>query len=482
MADSFFANHRIIVVGGGISGLAAAHRLAELSAEKDLGLEILLFEAGQRLGGSIHTERIDEFLIEAGPDSLISEKPWALELCERLGLASRLISTNPSRQTVFVVHNGRLAPLPEGFLLMAPTRLWPLVTTPLFSWRGKLRMAAELFLPRGRTGGDESLAAFVRRRFGREALERVVQPLVGGIYAADPEKLSLAATMPRFLQMERASRSVTRAMLGARRRAHSRRPESGARWSLFLSFAEGMQELVDAIISRLPGESIQLGTQVLGLSRSGAKKNWSVATNRGTVSEADGVIIATPAYAAAAMLSPLAPELAQELREIPYASTATVTLAYREQEVPRDLGFGFIAPAIESRKILACTFSSVKYAGRAPEGCVLLRAFVGGALQPQLFEQDDRAMEAGVRRELAELLGVTAEPLFCRVHRHPRAMAQYHVGHLARVERIRKSVKKFPGLALAGNAYHGVGIADCVHSGETAAKNLVDALEGRKDA
>jgi oxygen-dependent protoporphyrinogen oxidase len=477
MADSFFANRRIIVVGGGISGLAAAHRLTELNAEKNLGLEILLFEAGQRLGGSIHTERIGEFLIEAGPDSLISEKPWALKLCERLGLASRLISTNSTAQTVFVVQRGRLAPLPEGFLLMAPTRLWPLVTTRLFSWRGKLRMALELFLPRGATGNDESLASFVRRRFGREALERVAQPLIGGIYAADPEKLSLAATMPRFLQMERTSRSVTWAMWRERRRARNRRPESGARWSLFLSLVGGMQELVDTITGRLPAESVQLGTHVIGLSWSSAKKNWTVTTNRGTVSEAAGVIIATPAYAAAAMLSPLAPELARELREIPYSSTATVTLAYRESDIMRDLGFGFIAPAIESRKILACTFSSVKYSGRAPEGCVLLRAFIGGALQPSLFEQDDRAMEAAVRQELAALLGITAEPLFCRIHRHPRSMAQYHVGHLARVERIEQSVKKLPGLALAGNAYRGVGIADCVHSGEQAAESLLDRFQ-----
>jgi oxygen-dependent protoporphyrinogen oxidase len=470
-------NRRIIVIGGGISGLAAAHRLVELNEEKNLGLEILLFEAGARLGGSIHTERVGEFLIEAGPDSLISEKPWALELCRRLGLASRLISTNPTAQTVFVVHNGRLEPLPEGFLLMAPTRLRPLVMTRLFSWSGKLRMAAELLLPRGDSGNDESLADFVRRRFGREALERVVQPLVGGIYAADPEKLSLAATMPRFLEMERASRSVTWAMWRERRRARNRRPESGARWSLFLSLVGGMQELVDTLTGRLSAEIVQLGTHVIGLSWSGGKKSWTATTNGGAVAEADGLILATPAYAAAAMLSAVAPELARELREIPYSSTATVSLAYREGDVPRDLGFGFVAPAIEARKILACTFSSVKYSGRAPQSCVLLRAFVGGALQAALFEQNDRAMEAAVRQELAELLNVTAEPLFSRIHRHPRSMAQYHVGHLAKVARIEDQLKKFPGLALAGNAYRGVGIGDCVHSGEEAAEQLTQAFE-----
>src|ERR1700675_4544203 len=246
---------RIIVIGGGISGLAAAHRLLELSQENNFGLEILLLEAGPRLGGSIHTDRVGGVLVEAGPDSFISEKPWALQLCERLGLGSRLISTNPTRQSVLVVYHGRLEPLPDGFLLMAPTRLGPLVTTPLFSWRGKFRMALELILPRGGAGADESLAAFVRRRFGREALERVVQPLIGGIYAADPEKLSLAATMPRFLEMERTWRSIIWAMWRAQRR-RARRPESGARWSLFLSLASGMQELVDAIVQRLPNESV----------------------------------------------------------------------------------------------------------------------------------------------------------------------------------------------------------------------------------
>ncbi|HEY3305344.1 MAG TPA: protoporphyrinogen oxidase [Candidatus Binatia bacterium] len=468
---------RIIVVGGGISGLAAAHRLAELTAENHLGLEIALLEAGERLGGCIMTERVGDFLAEAGPDSFISEKPWALDLCERIGLGPRLTSTNAARQSVSVVHTGRLEPLPEGFLLMAPTRIRPFITTRLFSWRGKLRMASELFRPRGAAHEDESLAAFVRRRFGREALERVVQPLIGGIYAADPEKLSLAATMPRFLEMERACRSVTWAMWREqRRRTLTRQPESGARWSLFLSLLGGMRELVDTLAGRLPDRSVQLGAHVIGLTWSSAKKNWVAATNRGQL-EADGVILATPAYAAAAMLSSVAPELSQELREIPYGSTATVNLAYRENEIPPALGFGLIAPAVESRKILACTFSSVKYPGRAPDGFVLLRAFVGGALQPFLFEQDDAAMEAGVRQELAELLGITAEPLFRRIHRHPRSMPQYPVGHLARVERIEEQVKKLPGLALAGNAYRGVGIADCVHSGERAAENLLRAIE-----
>lgn len=469
-------NRRIIVVGGGISGLAAAHHLFELNRERDIELQVILLEASQRLGGCIYTEQVGDYLVESGPDSFISEKPWALRLCERLGITSRLISTNPTHQNIYVVHKGSLEPLPEGFFLLAPTRLWPLIRTPLFSWRGKLRMVFELFLPRGGKDSDESLGSFVRRRFGSEVLERVAQPLIGGIYAADPERLSLAATMPRFLEMERTQRSIIRAMWSERHgRSRNQQSGSGARWSLFVALLGGMQELVDAIASQLPKGAVHLNTNATELEWNPAKKrSWTVTTDRGEKFEADGVILALPAYASAGLLASLAPELAQELRAVPYASTAIVSLAYRRAEIPHRLeGFGLIAPAIESRKIIACTFSSIKYSGRAPDGYVLLRAFVGGALQPSLLEQDDRTMETFVRQELAALLGVRAEPFFCRIHRYPRSMPQYQVGHQERVRQIEDHLKKLPALALAGNAYHGVGIADCVHSGEEASERLL---------
>lgn len=471
-------NRRILVVGGGISGLAAAHRLIELCREKKLGREILLLEANRRLGGSITTERVGDFLVEAGPDSFISEKPWALRLCDRLGIASRLVSTNTANQNIYVVHKGSLQLLPEGFFLLAPTRLWPLIQTPLFSWRGKLRIAGELFLPRGGTDGDESLASFVRRRFGQEVLERVAQPLIGGIYAADPELLSLRATMPRFLEMERAQRSVIWSMwLEQQRRAHKQQVGSGARWSLFVTLAGGMQELVDTLAMHLPAGSVRLGAKVAGLRWDSGKKIWRVTISDDESLTADGVILALPAYSSATILSSPTPRLAQELQAIPYTSAATVSLAYRQAEVPRGLdGFGFVVPAIESRKIIACTFSSIKYPGRAPAGYVLLRAFVGGALQPHLLTQDDRMMENSVRQELADFLGVRVEPLFCRIHRHPRSMPQYHVGHRERIRRIETHLTQLPALALAGNAYHGVGIADCIHSGEEAAERILHNL------
>ena len=471
---------RVIVIGGGIAGLAAAHRIVELNDEQALGFELLLLEASHRLGGSIATERIGDFLIEAGPDSFISEKPWALRLCERLGLAPRLVSTQAAYQKIYIVHRGKLEALPEGFFLLAPTRLWPFVQTPLFSWRGKLRMAGELFVPRAQANHkDESLGSFVRRRFGREALERVAQPLVGGIYAADAEQLSLAATMPRFLEMEHNQRSIIRSMWSdQRRRARQREAGSGARWSLFVTLAGGMQELVNAVAGRLPKHSIRYSAPASTVNRDHATQKWNVQTKAGESFDADAVIVAAPSLQAAPLFRAVADIATDELSKIAYASTATVSLAYRREHFPRAPdSFGFVVPAIEKRKIMACTFSSLKYLGRAPEGHLLLRAFVGGALQPEHFQANDATMEQNVRDELASLLGVVAKPILSRIWRHPNSMPQYHIGHDALVRRIETALSAFPTLALAGSAYHGVGIADCVHTGEQAAEKVVAALK-----
>jgi oxygen-dependent protoporphyrinogen oxidase len=471
----------IVIVGGGIAGLAAAHRVLELAAARGARVPLTLVEAGQRLGGTITSERVDGFLVEAGADSLLTEKPWALDLCRRLGIEDRLIATRDDQRRTFVVHAGRLHPLPEGFLLLAPTRLWPLVTSRLFSWRGKLRMACDLVLPRGGSAtGDESLASFVTRRLGREALERVAQPLAGGIYTADPARLSLAATMPRFLEMERRHRSVILAMRRAAQAGAAR--GSGARWSLFVSFADGMQTLVSALEQRLPEGSVRLGARALAIAP-GPTGGWRVALDGGTALEAARVLVATPAFAAADLLRPLDATLAAELAAIPYASSATVTLAYDRGAVSHPLdGFGFVVPAIEGRTLIACSFSSVKYAGRAPAGGVLLRVFCGGALAEQMFTLSDAALVAAARRELSELLGIEAAPRFTRVHRYPRAMPQYQVGHLERVAAIEARLARHPGLALAGNAYRGVGVPDCVHSGERAAEALLGGARGERAA
>ena len=458
------------MVGGGITGLAAAHRAVEVARERGIALELTLVEARERLGGTIATERAGGFLVEAGPDSFLSEKPWALALCRRLGLEDRLARTDDRYRKVFVWRAGRLHPLPDGWELLAPTRLAPFLTSGLFSWPGKLRMALDLVLPRG-IADDESLGAFVRRRLGREALERVAQPLVAGIYTADPDDLSLTATMPRFAELERRERSIILGLWRASRRA----PQagiSGARFGLFVTLKEGMEELVAALATGIQSDAVLLKHRVAGVERRGNR--WRVTTVEGADLDAERVVVATESHAAARMLRYVDPTLATLLAEIPYASSATVTLGYRRAEVPHPLdGFGFVVPRAEGRALLACTFSSVKYPGRAPEGDVLLRAFVGGALNEAVLERDDATLVMRARDELRQAMGIRAAPVLTRVFRWPKAMPQYHVGHLARVDTIERLVRALPGLDLAGGAYRGVGISDCVRSGEGAAERAL---------
>ena len=453
--------------------MTAAWRAAELARERRLPLELTLLEARGRLGGTIESERADGFLLEAGPDSFISEKPWALALCHRLGIEQRLLPTDDRYRRTFVWSRGRLHPLPDGFQLLAPSRLGPFVGSGLFSWPGKLRMALEVALPRG--GGwrrqavdaDESLGSFVRRRLGAEALERVAQPLVAGIYTADPDELSLAATMPRFLDLERRERSVILGLWRASRRA-PQPGTSGARWSLFVTFKDGMGELVDALAARLPAGAVALDQRVTCIERAGA--GWRVVTVAGQSIVAERVIVATEAPVTGRLLRYVDPAVAALLTDIPYASSATVTVAYPRSDIAHPLdGFGFVVPRIERRAILACTFSSVKYAGRAPMGMVLLRCFLGGALDERILAGSDDDLLATARAELREALGVTAAPILSRVRRWPFAMPQYRVGHIDRIGAIMRAVDALPGLVLAGGGYRGVGISDCVHSGEVAA-------------
>ena len=466
----------IIVIGGGISGLAAAHRLTELSGTGSTAYRVTLLEASDRLGGVIATEHADNLLLELGPDSYITDKPAALRLCERLGLADRLIAPQQGGLKLYTVHRGALEPLPEGFLLMAPTRVGSVLQSPVFSWNGKLRMALEPLIPRRSHDGDESLASFVRRRLGREVLERVAQPLIGGIYASDPEALSLAATMPRFREMERSHGSVIVGSRRAQRRRAQAADETGARWSLFVSIDGGMEVLVRRIREALGPGVARLGETVRELSWNPDARRWRVDTGHAGL-EADAVICTLPAFAAARALTTLDSELAGELGAIPFSSTATVNLAYRRRDIAHPLdGYGFVVPHVERRKVMACTFSSVKYAGRAPEDIALLRCFAGGALQPDLLDQPDEALEAQVREDLEALLGISGAPILCRTTRYPNCMPQYNVGHLDRVERIETRLQQFPTLALAGKSYRGVGIADCIAGGEVAAEGMVEHL------
>lgn len=472
--SSAAGNTRFAIVGGGISGLAAAHRLAELCRERGVGARITLLEAEERLGGVIATTRRGDFLLEAGPDAFITDKPWALELCRGLGVDDELVETRASHRRSFVVRDGRLVPMPEGWQLLAPTRWSALWGAKLLSWPGKVRMACEPWIPARRGEDDESVAAFVRRRFGQEALERVGQPVVGGIYTADPEALSLQATLPRWREMERRFGSVGKGLrMQAAEHDGAARTASGPRYSLFLSMRRGMASLVEALAASMPAVAIRRGVPVLRLEPKGAV--WALGVPGGETIEAEAVCLALPADRAAALVKPFASSLARELSAIEYESVATVNLAYEDAELPPRLrGFGFVVPAIERRPLVGCSFSSLKFPGRAPQRGLLLRAFVGGATHRGLLAFDDEALVAMVREQLGELIGLDAAPASTMVARFVHAMPQYRVGHAERVAAIERALDAHPGLSLTGNGYRGIGIPDCIHQAHAAAERMVD--------
>lgn len=468
---------RIAVVGGGITGLAAAHRLLELQAT--CPTEVTLFEASPRLGGLVGTQHIAGYTLELGPDSFITNKPWAVDLCRRLGLEGRLIPTDARYRRSLVLRRGRPVEVPEGFQLMTPAKVWPVLTSPIFSWWGKLRMGLEYFLPAKREIDDESLASFVRRRFGQEVLERLVQPLVGGIYTSDPEKLSLRATLPRFLEMERQYGSLIRASRKMAQTAPREEQASGARYGLFATLAGGTSELIQALADRVSGSAkVVFNTpvkQVMPLPAGG----YSLTVEGMEPATFDRVILTLPTFRIADMVQPFAADWSQALREIEYASTTIVVSGHRLPDIKHPLdAFGLVIPAIERRRILAVSFTSRKFPNRAPEGRVQLRTFVGGAMQPEYFQLSDDDTKQLVREELRDLLGVSGTPDFEVVARYPRSMPQYHVGHMQRVARIRELGSKYPGLLLAGSSYDGVGLPDSIHSGELAAEQAVCKLGG----
>jgi oxygen-dependent protoporphyrinogen oxidase len=470
---------RVVVIGGGITGLTAAYRLTRAAQAREAPLEVVLLEASGRLGGTIATHHQDGLLMEQGPDCFLSAKPWGVRLCEELGLGDELIGTTTQHRQSFIVRDGRLVPVPQGFYLMAPGSWRSLITTPVFSWRGKLRMALDLVVPRRTATEDESLAQFVTRRLGREALERMAQPMVGGIYTADPQSLSMQATMPQFIEMEQRHGSLIRAMLQKQRSASNAAPAgtSGPRYGLFVSFREGMQTLVAAIAAHLPASIVRRHAPVRRLQRVAETQGWLIHLDQQPALEADAVCVSLPAPQTSQLLCDVDDTLATALQAIPYASSAIVNLVCTRAQVSHPLdGMGFVVPAIEQRALLACSFSSIKFAGRAPQEQVLLRAFVGGALQQEQLARSDAEIQRAVVHDLRQLLGLTGEPRAMSVTRHLEAMPQYHVGHLERVTHIASLVAHCPGLVLAGNAYHGVGIPDCIHSAEMAAQTLLEYL------
>ena len=472
MSENLRRKHAI-VIGGGITGLAACYRLQREAAARAIPLDITLLEAGGRVGGVIQTEHRDGFLIEHGPDAFISTKPAAKALCEEIGIADQFIGTNPKVRRSFVIRNGTLHPVPEGFYMMAPGSFKPFLKTPLFSWRGKLRMALDLFIPRRERDTDEAVAHFVRRRLGTEAFTRMAQPMIGGIYTSDAENLSLQATFPRFLEMEKAHGSIIKALRAQKKQAaQTSQDTSGPRYSLFLSFKSGMQTLIDTLTQAV-SSSIRLDAKVEYIQQASDGNGWHVSlANRETLN-AELLCIALPAPHTAALIGDLSTPLATKLNAIPYASSATVNLAFHREDIIHPLdGMGFVVPATENLSLIGCSFSSIKFESRAPADHVLLRAFVG---EPTSKKTEMELIEL-CQSDLTPLLGLKNAPRFAIVSKHSQAMAQYQVGHQDVVSSIEQFTSELRGLALAGNGYHGVGIPDCIRSGEEAALTLLDAL------
>ena len=473
---------RIAIIGGGISGLAAAHRVVEL----DSACRPVLFERRGRLGGALWTKHEHGYQVEQGVDNFITTLPWGVDLCRRLGLEDQLVPTNPKFRHTYVVRRGRLYKLPDGFLMMAPTRLWPLALTPILSPLGKLRCAVEYVLPPRKNPPDESIAAFVRRRLGREAYERLVEPLVSAVYAADLEKLSIEATLARFRQMEQDHGSIVRALRRAvkqRRREGQRRSESGPRFSMFVTLRAGLSSLVEAIAARLPDGAVRLNTAVQRIERHGdGWRVWTARAEAGASAPDDGedfdaLIVAAPSYVAADLVRPIESTLADDLSAITHSGTAIITFAFDREQIDHPLdAMGIVVPGVEGSPILACSLSSQKYAHRAPEGKVLLRVFVGGMRCPEMAEMAEDELRPRVLGELARWLGIRGEPHYSTVARWPRTMPQYHVGHKELVQRIEARAADLPNFALCGNAYHGVGIPDCVHTAEQAAERVLGKL------
>ncbi|MBK9261541.1 MAG: protoporphyrinogen oxidase [Polyangiaceae bacterium] len=467
-------SRHIAVLGGGITGLTVAYRL--LSSDKREGLSVTLIEAKPRLGGNIITERRDGFVVDGGPDSFVAAKPQATALCKELGLGSRLITTTEKNRRVYLLRHDKLHSLPEGLVLTIPTRFLPFATSPIFSWRGKARMGLDLALPRRpNTQGDESVGSFVRRRLGQEAVDVLADPLLGGIYAGDIEKLGIRSTFPQLAELEDKHGSLIRGALAQRRKAVRGAPPP----SPFHSLEGGMGELVDALEAsiRKAGGNIIVGAPIISMAPPSERSSgrWTLRFRSSDGAEesliVDGVVMTTPAHVAASVCEPFDAELGDMLRGIPYLSTATVALAYPRSAVPHPLdAVGIIIPKDERRRILAATFISSKWKARAPEGSVLLRVFVGGHRDPSRLASTDDELASLAREELGRLLGVQAEPLFTRVFRYDQANAQPIVGHADHVQRIRQRAERHPGLWFAGAAFDGVGIPDCVRQANDAAE------------
>jgi len=459
---------RIAIIGGGISGLSAAYTIEE-KRQSGTEVEYVLFESSARLGGVLVTDHVDGCLVEAGPDSFLTEKPWAADLCRKVGLGDQLIGSNDSERKTYIVAKGKLVVMPDGLMFMVPTKILPTVMSPLFSVRTKMRMAAEWFHPPRKAEEDETVAEMVRRHYGSEMVDLLADPLLSGVYGGEATELSVRSVLPRFADMESKYGSLGRAMLAARKKTGT--AAKGPARPLFTSLKDGMQAMVDAVGARLDPSALKTSTPVRSVIRQ--DDGWTVSAGYQS-DQFDAVIIATPTHAAAAVLEAADGGLARDLGNITYSSSVTVTLGY-DEKVRRSLppGFGFLVPRSAGHRMLAATFVHNKFPHRAPENRAIVRCFLGGARDEEILQSSEAEILQIVRGELKQIIGLDAEPLFARVYKWKSAMAQYSVGHLERLQRIEAARLALPGLALAGNGYSGIGVPDCVRSGSEAASKIM---------
>ncbi len=461
MSDSRRGANKTAIVGGGISALACAVDL------KEKGLDFTLFEKEKAVGGKLCTEKIGGFTVEGGPDSYLPEKYWSVQLIKKVGLAGEMLCSNDEHKGTFIFAGERLHPLPEGVMLMVPTMIMPLVKSRLISWPGKMRMGMELFVPPRCDQKDESLAEFVTRRLGRECLEKIAEPLVAGIHTSNPDNMSVLATFPRFVEMERKSGSLIRGMLAAMKNRPTR-DLSGPPMTYFMSLKEGMQELVQGCVRYIGAERIRTGTAVRTVAKLG--DGYRLTFGDGMTADFAAIVLATPSFVTKEIIGTMDAELRDRLSAIAWSSSATVSIAFRKADMGKSLpGFGFIVPRVENRRINACTWSSIKWAHRAADDTLLIRSFVGGGHHEELVSLDDGELVTTVLEELREIIGLTAEPVFSKVYRWFQGMPKYTVGHLERIAAIDGIRQKHQGLYLIGSSYRGIGIGDCVKSGFDAA-------------
>jgi protoporphyrinogen/coproporphyrinogen III oxidase len=465
----------IVVIGGGITGLSAAHRLVTIKKQTKCPLQITLIEASERLGGVVKSERHSDYVIEHGPDSLI-DQPAAISLCKELDLETKILPTNERYRKAFVAFQGKLHEIPKGFSMIAPTDFISFATSSLFSVKGKLRALLDLVLPkRSFNIEDETVAEFVQRRLGKEIFERAAQALIGGIYMADLNELSAKASIGRFVELESKHGSIIRGLLKEDRKQLA--TASGARYSKFITLDYGMQSLVDALSNSLCDERVMTSSKVTSVNFL-PDKSWQIKLAAGNTVRADGVIITTPAFQTAKLLSNLHTSLADKLAAVKTTSSAVVNLLFRRADIGHSLnGFGFVVPSIEKRKILACAFISVKFPKRAPANTVMLRVFIGGSFMPEHRELSDDQLKRLAIAEIKPYLKVRGNPIGSWVCRWPNAMPQYESGHLDLVSAIEADINQLAGLKLAGNSYFGVGIPDCITSGDKAAQSLFETVQ-----